>query len=56
LCSDDNGVFAFGDRSGKARAMFVFIGNDAPSPQDDDWSLIIKSPDDWRTVIGLQCA
>ena len=53
LESNDKGILGFSDARWEGRAIFGFLGNDAPSDKDDDWGLIIYDPDTRRDVISL---
>ena len=37
-------VFMMSDESYEGRLVLGFIGNDAPSPKDDDWGLLFRGP------------
>jgi hypothetical protein len=54
LIYNDNGVLGFSVAKWEGRAVFGFIGTDTPSPRDDNWGLLIHSPDMRRPVIGLE--
>jgi hypothetical protein len=53
LIYNDNGVLGFSDGKWEGRVVFGFIGTDTPSVRDDNWGLLINSPDMRHHVVSL---
>jgi hypothetical protein len=53
LINNDQGILGFSDGRWEGRAVFGFLSSDAPSGQDDDWGLVIYSPDNRSPVVAL---